>query len=73
MHHNLYSSNLCLGDVNNDGRIDSADATPVLEYAGGTLNDLPIRQKDAADVHYDNAIDTADAILILQHAASFDS
>lgn len=62
-----------MGDVANDGEMDSADATPVWKYAGRTLNDLPIRQKDAADVHYDNAIDTADAILILQRAASFNS
>lgn len=61
-----------LGDVNNDGLIDPADASAVLvenaEAAdgGGSFTDT---QKSAADVNGDGLVDSADASLILAYNA----
>ena len=57
-----------LGDVNNDGSIDTADAVLVLQCAAKLIKDEDLN-KAAADVNGDGTIDTADAVLILQHAA----
>ncbi len=59
------------GDVNNDGSIDSTDASLILsEYAlvattGKSI--LSEEQKLAADVNFDNIVDASDASLILSY------
>lgn len=60
-----------LGDVNEDGKVDSADASLVLaEYGliqtGGTLT-FTDKQKKAADVNKDGKSDSSDASKILEY------
>ncbi len=61
------------GDVNYDGKIDSADASAVLEeYAiiqTGGEESFAITQKKAADVNDDSKTDSTDASSILQYYA----
>ncbi len=57
-----------LGDVNNDQKVDTADAAEVLKVSA-ELQELSEADKDAADVKKDGIIDTADAALIEQYAA----
>lgn len=54
-----------LGDVNNDGKIDAADALLALQHSVKliTLNDVQFR---IANVNGDDKVDAADALLILQ-------
>lgn len=54
-----------LGDVNDDGVIDPADALLVLKYYIG--EDLTETQQLAADVTKDELIDPADALQILKY------
>jgi hypothetical protein len=56
-----------LGDVNNDGTIDLADAQMILDYEAKLLNrelSIPV-----ADVSGDGVIDSNDAVLIQQYLA----
>jgi hypothetical protein len=56
-----------LGDVNNDGTIDLADAQMILDYEAKLLNrelSIPV-----ADVSGDGIIDSNDAVLIQQYLA----
>jgi hypothetical protein len=57
-----------LGDVNNDGKINSTDAILVLQHAAKiiTLTDAKII---AADINGDGKVNSTDAIKILQYAA----
>lgn len=62
---------ILLGDVNEDGKVDSADASLVLaEYGliqtGGTLT-FTGKQKKAADVNKDGKSDSSDASKILEY------
>ena len=57
-----------LGDVNNDGTVDSGDAILVLRYSAG-LSTLPDVQKNLGDVNSDGSTDAGDAILILRYSA----
>lgn len=59
---------ITLGDINSDGKINTADARWVLQCASGkrTLTDS---QKAAADVNKDGKINTADAKWLLQVAS----
>lgn len=66
---NLYSgiSLYDVGDINEDGIINSGDALYVLQNAVGltTLTDVEAQK---ADVNLDNLINSADALLILKYA-----
>lgn len=68
----LYESYL-LGDVNEDGFIDSSDASAVLaEYARtatGNAATFTINQQKAADVNEDSFVDSVDASKILKYYA----
>lgn len=57
-----------LGDVNADGKVDTADASLVMQYCGETL-ELTAAQKIRADFNADGKVDTTDSIRILQAAA----
>ena len=63
-----------LGDVNQDGRVDSSDASTVLiEYAliqTGVDSWLTDEQKVAADVNKDGIVDATDASRILVYYAA---
>lgn len=56
-----------LGDVNDDGKIDSVDALKALQQAVGKV-ELSTTGKLAADVNGDTKIDAVDALKILQYA-----
>lgn len=58
-----------LGDVNDDGKINSTDALLVLQYAVNTVS-LDSAQQMAADVNRDGKINSTDALLILQYAVN---
>ena len=66
-------SEYLLGDVNNDGSVDSSDASIVLaEYAKiqtGGAGEFTETQKKAADVNDDNVVDSSDASKILAYYA----
>ena len=55
-----------LGDVNDDGAIDSEDALLVLKHFVGIIT-LDETHKLAANVNGDSAIDSEDALLILKY------
>lgn len=54
-----------LGDVNDDGEIDSLDAAAVLKYDAGILAEI----SEAADVNGDGEVDSLDAAAILKYDA----
>lgn len=56
-----------LGDVNKDGKINSADSLMVLQYAVGGLT-LTAEQQTLADVTKDKKINSLDALKILQYS-----
>lgn len=56
------------GDANGDGKVNTADAALVLQYAAELLPDEAV-QLTAADVDGNGKVSTADAALILQYAA----
>ena len=59
-----------LGDVNNDGSIDAADALLVLQHAVGQEGRiLTGTYFSAADINKDLVVDAVDALLILKRAA----
>ena len=57
-----------LGDVNQDGKVDSIDALRILQVTGG-LYELTETERLAADMNRDGEIDSIDALLILQKNA----
>lgn len=57
-----------LGDINNDLKVDSADAGLILRYDVGLIN-LSGEQLQCADINKDSKIDSADADLILRYDA----
>ncbi|MBR3919542.1 MAG: hypothetical protein IKJ59_12540, partial [Clostridia bacterium] len=63
--------NLLLGDINNDGSIDSIDATLILsdyaDLAVGKATSFNAEQAKAADVNGDGKYDSIDASLILAY------
>ena len=56
-----------IGDINTDGKINSADALLVLQSSTGIIT-LTDTQKLLADVNEDGKINSTDALLILQYA-----
>ena len=56
-----------LGDINEDGKVDTTDARLALQHAVGKIQ-LTESQIFAGDVNTDNKVDTTDARLILQKA-----
>ena len=59
-----------LGDVNDDGKIDSTDASAVLaEYAASQTGGELTLSKDAADVNGDGFVNSSDASAILEYYA----
>lgn len=56
-----------LGDVNNDGKINSSDALLILQSAVGKIT-LSATQTLAADVNKDGKINSSDALKVLQYA-----
>jgi hypothetical protein len=60
------------GDVNNDGKIKSSDATLILRIVAGLL-DPDDYQKCAADVNGDGLIRSNDATIVLRKAAGFEA
>lgn len=56
-----------IGDINTDGKINSADALLVLQSSTGVIT-LTDTQKLLADVNKDGKINSTDALLILQYA-----
>lgn len=66
-------SDRALGDINNDGRIDSVDASAILrEYSiisSGNGSEFDGNQASAADVDGDGKIDSVDASAVLAYYA----
>ncbi len=61
------ASSVKLGDVNSDSKIDSADATLVLQRYASLIDSNALNfNEQAADMNSDSKIDSVDATLILQ-------
>lgn len=54
-----------IGDVNGNGKLDSADALLVLQYSTGTKSFTSL-QKQLADMNGDGKVNSADSLLILR-------
>lgn len=61
-----------MGDVNDDGNIDSRDSLKILRF-WASLEDLSVTQQSAADVNGDKNIDSRDSLRILRYWAGLDS
>ena len=60
---------ITIGDTNGDGKVNSTDATIILQYYAGIV-DLPDDLAANADVNNDGNIDSSDATLVLQYYAN---
>lgn len=61
-------NNTSLGDVNEDGKVNTADAVTLLKYASGVIT-LSDSQLIAGDCNKDSKVNTADAVSVLRYAA----
>ena len=59
---------ISIGDLNSDGKINTADAVYVLKASAGMIQ-LDENQLSAGDCNHDGKVNTADAVLILKYAA----
>ena len=57
-----------LGDVNNDGRVNSVDSALILQHVARLITLSPERL-DNADVNLDDEVNSVDSALILQFVA----
>ncbi len=55
-----------LGDVNGDGKLNAKDATAILKYIVGKLDNAPANFKAIADVNGDTKVNAKDATKILK-------
>ena len=60
-----YVARVNFGDVNSDGKTNSADAVIMLKYSAGLTGLSPIKLKEA-DLNRDGAVDESDAVLLLR-------
>jgi hypothetical protein len=56
------------GDVNDNGRVDSVDATLILQYGAGLVPQLA--NAPSGDLNGDGSVNSIDATLVLQYAAA---
>ena len=59
---------IIIGDLNGDGKVNTADAAIVLKFAAGIVT-LDADMQKAGDCNHDGKVNTADATLILKYAA----
>lgn len=62
-----YVARVNFGDVNSDGKTNSADAVIMLKYSVGLTGLSPIKLKEA-DLNRDGAVDESDAVLLLRRS-----
>lgn len=62
-----YVARVNFGDVNSDGKTNSADAVIMLKYSAGLTGLSPIKLKEA-DLNRDGAVDESDAVLLLRRS-----
>ena len=55
------------GDVNDDGKINTADAVQILRYAAGMMA-FDNAQNLSSDCNHDGKVNIGDAVLILRYA-----
>ena len=60
-----YVARVNFGDVNSDGKMNSADAVMILKYSAGLMSLSPIKLKEA-DLTRDGTVDESDAIFLLR-------
>ena len=61
-------SDILIGDVNRDGKVNTADAVFVLKYSAGMIS-FDNDQLIAANTNKDDKVNTADAVFVLKYAA----
>ena len=60
-----------LGDVNDDGEVNSVDAALILQVEAGIIDLNDLEFPNNADVNEDGVVNSVDASLILQFEAGF--
>ena len=64
-----YTDNRTLGDATADGKLNTGDATWILKYAAGMIEEAGIDNIMNADANMDGNINTGDATVVLKHCA----
>lgn len=67
----LFTRNALTGDVNGDGKVNTADAVLILKYAAEMI-ELDEEALLIADVNRSGGVNTSDAVLVLKHAAGME-
>ena len=65
---NVIINNFVVGDVNNDGLVNTLDATKLLRYLAG-MEQLDTRSLDAADINRNGNVTTQDVVYLLKYCA----